>query len=124
MQEHLITGDSSKLGKLPNAHKHKKYGSQLFKNKMVTQVVVKADVLKGREKFFLVKSAVHASMKKAHYTVYVHLHQDSGTFLVNKIFQILDYTNSGGSSVSQNKLPQLILGYIYILKYLQSNFIG
>ena len=31
---------------------------------------------------------------------------------------------SGGSSVSQNKLPQLILGEIYILKYLQSNFIG
>ena len=31
---------------------------------------------------------------------------------------------SGGSSVSQNKLPQLILGYIYILKYLQSNLIG
>ena len=25
--------------------------------------------------------------------------------------------DSGGSSVSQNKLPQLILGYIYILKY-------
>ena len=32
--------------------------------------------------------------------------------------------HSGGSSVSQNKLPQLILGYIYILKYLQNNFIG
>ena len=31
---------------------------------------------------------------------------------------------SGGSSVSQNKLLQLILGYIYILKYLQSNLIG
>ena len=31
---------------------------------------------------------------------------------------------SGGSSVSQNELPQLILGYIYILKYLQSNFIS
>ena len=31
---------------------------------------------------------------------------------------------SGGSSVSQNKLLQLILGYIYILKYLQSNIIG
>ena len=31
---------------------------------------------------------------------------------------------SGGSSVGQNKLLQLILGYIYILKYLQSNFIG
>ena len=27
---------------------------------------------------------------------------------------------SGGSSVSQNKLPQLILGYIYILKYLKA----
>ena len=33
-------------------------------------------------------------------------------------------SNSGGSSVSQNKLLQLILGYIYILKYLQSIFIG
>ena len=31
---------------------------------------------------------------------------------------------SGGSSVCQNKIPQLILRYIYILKYLQSNFIG
>ena len=31
---------------------------------------------------------------------------------------------SGGSSLSQNKLLQLILEYIYILKYLQSNFIG
>ena len=32
--------------------------------------------------------------------------------------------DSGGSNVSQNKSPQLMLGYIYILKYLQSNFIG
>ena len=32
--------------------------------------------------------------------------------------------DSGGFSVGQNKLLQLILGYIYILKYLQSNFIG
>ena len=108
LQEHLITGDSSKLGKPPNAHKHKKYGYQLFKDKMVTQVVVKADVLKGREKFFQVKSVVHASMKKAHYTVYVHLHQDTGkiscascTCTAGKggcckhvaalLFQILDY---------------------------------
>ena len=37
---------------------------------------------------------------------------------------LLSVPGSGGSSVSQNKLPQLILGYIYILKYLQSNFIG
>ena len=30
--------------------------------------------------------------------------------------QLLLFVTSGGSSVSQNKLPQLILGYIYILK--------
>ena len=36
-----------------------------------------------------------------------------------------DYERSnGGSSVSQNKLPQLIPVYIYILKCLQSKFIG
>ena len=73
LKEHLITGDSSKLGKPPNAHKHKKYGYQLFKDKMVTQVVVKADVLKGREKFFLVKNVVHASMKKAHFAKHVNV---------------------------------------------------
>ena len=41
-------------------------------------------------------------------------------------FEVYEETSlvpSGGSSASQNKLPQLILGYIYILKYLQSNFI-
>ena len=32
-------------------------------------------------------------------------------------------STSGGSSVGQNKLLQLILGYIYISKYLQKNFI-
>ena len=38
------------------------------------------------------------------------------------LMQNLDQENkevSGGSSVSQNKLPQLTLGYIYILKYFQ-----
>ena len=54
LKEHLITNYSSKLGKLPNSrHKHKKYGYQLFKDKVVTQVVVKANVLKGTETFFL-----------------------------------------------------------------------
>ena len=108
LKEYLITDNSSKLGKPPNAHKHKKYGYQLFKDKMVTQVVVKANVLKGTEKFFLFKSVVHASMKKAHYVVYVHLHQDTGkiscascTCTAGKggcckhvaalLFQILDY---------------------------------
>ena len=108
LKRYLITDESSKLGKPPNAHKHKKYGYQLFKDKMVTQVVIKANVLKGTETFFLFKSVVHASMKKAHYTVYVHLHQDSDkvscascTCTAGKggcckhvaalLFQILDY---------------------------------
>ena len=42
----------------------------------------------------------------------------------DNVLRCLLQESSGGSSVSQNKLPQLILGYIYILKYLQSNFIG
>ena len=50
LKKHLITDDSSKHGKPPNARKHKTYGYQLFKDKMVAQVVVKANVLKGREK--------------------------------------------------------------------------
>ena len=45
---------------------------------MVTKVQVKADIMKGTERFFLVKCEVHASMKKAQYTVYAHLHQDTG----------------------------------------------
>ncbi len=105
----LITKDWSKLGKPPNAHKHKKYGYQLFKDKMVTQVLVKANVLKGTEKFFLFKSVVHGSMKKVHYyTVYVHIHLDTGEIscascaciagkggcckhVAALLFQILDY---------------------------------
>ena len=45
---------------------------------MVTHIVVKANVLKDTEKFFLFKCVVHACIKKAHYVVYVHLHQDTG----------------------------------------------
>ena len=77
LTEHLITDSSGKHGKPANAHKHKKYGYQQFKDKMVTQVLVKPNVLKGDETFFLVKSNVHASMKKTNYTVYVHLNQTS-----------------------------------------------
>ena len=43
---------------------------------------------------------------------------------MQKLAYSIVQSHSGGSRVSQNKLPQLILGYIYILKYLQSNFIG
>ena len=53
---------------------------------MVTQVVVKANVLKGTETFFLFKSVVHASMKKAHYGVYVHL--GLGHWLIKYLVQV------------------------------------
>jgi hypothetical protein len=60
-KEHLITDYSSKPGKLPNVHKHKEHGYQLLiKDKVVTQFVVKSNVLKGTEKFYLLKSIVHA----------------------------------------------------------------
>ena len=78
LQQHLITDTSAKLRKPPKAHKHKKDEYQLFKEKMVTKVQVKANIMKGTECFFLVKSEVHASMKKAQYTVHAHLHQDTG----------------------------------------------
>lgn len=45
---------------------------------MVTHFKVKANVLKGTVKVFLFKCFAHTSMEKAHYTVYVHLHQDTG----------------------------------------------
>ena len=52
--------------------------------------------------------------------------------VTKKIFSVrlfasifLIYTMSNGrSSLGQNKLLQLILGYIYILKHLQSSFLG
>lgn len=78
LKQHLITDTSSKHGKPPNAHKYKKFGYQLFKDKLVSQVKVKANVKKGEASFFLVKSSVHASMKKTQYDVYVHLHQETG----------------------------------------------
>ena len=78
LKQYLITDTLGKQGKPPNAHKHKKYGYQLFKEKMVTKLQVKPDILKGTERFFLVKCNVHASMKKVQYTVYVHFHQDTG----------------------------------------------
>ena len=48
-----ITNYSSKLGKLPNAHKHIMAINCSKIKCMVIQVVVKANVLKGTETFFL-----------------------------------------------------------------------
>ena len=77
LKQHLITDTSGKYGKPPNAHKHKKYGYQLFKDTMVTQVKVKSNVKKGEANIFLVKASVRASMKKTQCEVYVHLYQET-----------------------------------------------
>ena len=49
---YIITDTTSKLGKSPNAHKDKKYRYQLFKDKLVLQVVAKANCFKGTERIF------------------------------------------------------------------------
>ena len=78
MQKHL--GTNTELGEENNvgAHKHKKEGYQLFKDKYVKQVVIKANVMKDKQMYYLVKGCVDASMKKMVYTVYIHLNQDTG----------------------------------------------
>ena len=78
MQKHL--GTNTELGEENNvgAHKHKKEGYQLFKDKYVKQVVMKANVMKDKQMYYLVKGCVDASMKKMVYTVYIHLNQDTG----------------------------------------------
>ena len=67
-----------KEGKQPQAHKHKKYGYQLFKDKMVSKFKVIPNVLQGEDSIFYIKCSVRASMKKIEYTVYVHLNQGTG----------------------------------------------
>ena len=58
------------------AHKHKKLGYQLFKDKYVVQV--EANVVKDKISCFLIKAGVNAAMKNITYTVYVHLNEANG----------------------------------------------
>ena len=80
LERHLIgdTSQKSPKAKQPNAHKHKIYGYQLFKEKMESKVKVIPDVLHVGGRLFYLKCTVHASMKKTEYAVYVHFKQDSG----------------------------------------------
>ena len=80
LEHHLIEETSKKRqkDKQPKAHKHKKYGYQLFKDKMVSKVKVVPNVLEGKDMLFYLKCTVHASMKKTNYTVYVHFNQILG----------------------------------------------
>jgi uncharacterized Zn finger protein len=78
MQKHLGTDPAAAQEDTVGAHKHKK-GYQLFKDKYVKQVVVKADVKKENEQlFYIVKGCVNASMRKASYVVYVYMNQVTG----------------------------------------------
>ena len=107
LEQHLI-GETAQESKQPRAHKQKKYGYQLFKDKMVSKVKVIPNVLQGKDKLFYIKCTVYASMKKTNYTVYVHLKQDTGKVIEAKcscvagnggcckhvaaaLFQVLDF---------------------------------
>ena len=77
LEKHLITNISTD-DMATGAHKHKKLGYRLCKDKYVTQVQVKPNVKTAHGVTFLVKAAVHESMKKQSYVVYVHLNQLNG----------------------------------------------
>ena len=65
LQEHLGTNPNSAKDGTTGAHKHKRKGYQLFKDKYVKQVVVKPDVKKGNNQlYFIMKGCVNVSMKK------------------------------------------------------------
>ena len=57
------------------SQKHNKLGYQMFKDKYIEKVEVKANVVKGKMPCFLVKGCVNAAMKSNTNTVYVHLNQ-------------------------------------------------
>ena len=105
LQKHLIGGDEDVV---KGAHKHKKLGYQLFKDRYVSNIQVKPNVTKGDQLWYLIKGSVHAAMKKNIYTMYVHLHQVTGSIgyancsckagrggcckhIAALLFQILDY---------------------------------
>ena len=61
---------------------HKKLGYQLFKDKYVKNVQVKANVYQGKMGgCFLIEAIVNATMKNIDYTVYVHLNHENGEIL-------------------------------------------
>jgi hypothetical protein len=53
LKQYLITDTSGEQGKPTNAHNHMKYGYQLFKEKIVTILQVKSDILKLSVSFLL-----------------------------------------------------------------------
>ena len=74
----ILTKHLSKENSGACSQKHKKLGYQMFKDKYVRKVEVKANVVKGNMSCFLAKGCVNAAMKSNTYTVYVHLNQANG----------------------------------------------
>ena len=85
----------------------------IVSNKNITHVCDSTPILtSGRQEYII----------QYIYTCLVN-YWDSGGVLLHylcKLQSICRLIDSGGSSVSQNKLPQLILGYIYIRSVGQS----
>jgi hypothetical protein len=74
LQRHVGTGTGDHDN---NAHRHKKLGYWLFKDRYINNAEVKPNVKMGCDEKFLVKANVHAAMKQKSYVVYVHLDQAS-----------------------------------------------
>ena len=105
LQKHFGIGSDNP----ETAHKHKKLGYHLFKDKYVKNLEVKANARKDNDELlYLIKGCVDASMKKKSYIVYVHLNQVTGEVVHSHclckagkggcckhvaalLFQILDY---------------------------------
>jgi hypothetical protein len=79
------------------ASKHKKTGYQVFKDKYIRNVVVKANVMKGSLSCFLVKGCVNAAMKSNTYTVYVHLNETNGEVVYGKCMCVAGKTCCGSA---------------------------
>ena len=75
LQRHVQTGTGDQDN---NAHRHKKLGYRLFKDRYVANVEVKSNVIMGNDEKCLIKATVHATMKQKSYVVYVHLNQATG----------------------------------------------
>jgi hypothetical protein len=121
IQEHLVEKSETMPDNRPTgAYRHKKMGYRLFKENYVNKFRVKPNIQSGKNKLFLVKSLVCASMKNQVYTVYVHLLQDEGNVLkancsckagaggcckhvAATLFQIHDFVELGLSTVPDDK---------------------
>ena len=119
IQKYFIEDDTSGCS-IKGEFKHKSQGYQLFKENYVKKVCVKSNIYKGKQKCFIVKCNVAASMKRTLYDVYIHLCQLTGKILHGKcsckagaagrckhcaalLYQLCEYIQLGLKSVPDDK---------------------